>query len=135
MYQIFVCVGHLGRDPELRYTPQGTAVASGSIATNRRWKKDGELVEEVEWHNLVVWGGRGEFFGNYGRKGRLILVQGHIKTDKYEKEGETKYFTKVVVDVIQFLDSPSDEPNVPAGDGNDTIEQVAPPADEVEVAF
>ena len=137
MYQIVVIVGHLGRDMELRYTPNGTAVASGSVATNRRWKQDDELKEEVEWHNLTCWGGRGEFMGQYGKKGRLLLIQGRIKTDRYEKDGETKYFTKIVVDVVQFLDSPPDEPNVPAPeDGRpDTVVRVPAPADEVEVPF
>jgi single-strand DNA-binding protein len=106
-------IGHLGKDPESKSTPTGKKVAHFSLAVNNRWKTvEGETKENTDWFNLEAWGRLGEICQQYLHKGSLVYVEGRLKTDKYEdKSGETKYFTKVVVNQLQMLDrKPSDEP-------------------------
>lgn len=102
-------IGRLGRDPELRYSPSGQPVASFSLATDESYKnKDGEKVEVTEWHNVTVWGKPAEFAGNFLSKGRLVYVEGKLKTEKYTKDGVEKYATKVIAHTVQGLDSNPD---------------------------
>jgi single-strand DNA-binding protein len=97
-------IGRLGRDPESRYTPTGKKVAQFSVAVSSRWKgRDGEMQESTEWVNVEAWERLGETCQEYLKKGSLVYVEGRLKTDKYEDKGETKYFTKVVAQVVQFL--------------------------------
>lgn len=105
-------IGHLGRDPESKYTPTGKKVAHFSVAVTQRWKTAGETKEYTEWVNIEAWGRLGEICQEYLKKGSLVYIEGRLKTDKYEdKEGDTKYFTKVVALAMQMLDrKPSDEP-------------------------
>ena len=106
-------IGRLGRDPESRFTPNGRKVAHFSLAVSNRWKtKEGEMKEYTEWVNIEAWGRLGEICQEYLRKGSLVYLEGRLKTDKYEdKEGETKYYTKVVALQMQMLDKkPADEP-------------------------
>lgn len=98
-------IGRLGRDPESKFTPTGKKVCHFSIAVGNRWKdKNGEVKETVEWVNIEAWGRLGEVCQEYLKKGSLIFVEGRLKTDKYDASGETKYFTKVVAQSLQFLD-------------------------------
>ncbi|MBL8062146.1 MAG: single-stranded DNA-binding protein [Anaerolineales bacterium] len=100
-------IGRLGKDPESKYTPTGKKVCHFSLAVSNRWKdKNGETKESTEWFNLEVWGRLGEVCQEYLKKGSLIFVEGRLKTDRYEdrESGETKYYTKVVVQSLQFLD-------------------------------
>ena len=102
-------IGRLGRDPELRYSPSGQPVASFSLATDESYKnKDGEKVEVTEWHNVTVWGKPAEFAGNFLSKGRLVYVEGKLKTEKYTKDGVEKYATKVIAHTVQGLDANPD---------------------------
>jgi single-strand DNA-binding protein len=106
-------IGHLGKDPESRFTPTGKKVAQFSIAISQRWKSGGETKEYTEWVNVEAWGRLGEVAQQYLKKGSLVYLEGHLKTDKYEdkEKGETKYYTKVVALLMQFLDKkPADEP-------------------------
>ena len=105
-------IGNLGKDPESKYTPTGKKVAHFSIAVTNRWKAGGESKENTEWVNIEAWGRLGEICQEYLKKGSLVYVEGRLKTDKYDsKEGDTKYFTKVVALSMQMLDrKPSDEP-------------------------
>ncbi len=81
-YQRLIIVGNLGRDPEMRYTPDGTPVTSFSIATNRRWTgRDGTPGEETTWFRVSVWGKQAETVAQYLSKGRLVLVEGRLKPD------------------------------------------------------
>jgi single-strand DNA-binding protein len=100
-----ILVGHLGRDPELRYTPNGQPVASFSIATNEVWNnREGERQERTEWHRIVVWGKAAEFCGNYLSKGRLVYVEGRLQTREWEdKEGDKRRTTEVVATNVQAL--------------------------------
>ncbi|MCK6569387.1 MAG: single-stranded DNA-binding protein [Chloroflexi bacterium] len=98
-------IGNLGRDPESKFTPTGKKVCHFSIAVSNRWKdKSGELKETTEWVNIEAWGRLGEVCQEYLKKGSLIFIEGRLKTDKYESNGETKYYTKVVAQSLQFLD-------------------------------
>ena len=106
-------IGRLGKDPETRFTPNGKKVAHFSVAVSNRWKsKEGEAKEFTEWFNIEAWGRLGEVCQQYLHKGSLVFLEGRLKTDRYEdKDGETKYFTKVVVLSMQMLDKkPEEEP-------------------------
>jgi single-strand DNA-binding protein len=97
-------LGNLGRAIELRTTSRGI-VGNVSLATNEKWvdKETGERREHTEWHNLVFWGRAAETVAQYTGKGSKMLVSGVLRTEKYEKDGVTRYFTKVEVDNFQFL--------------------------------
>jgi single-strand DNA-binding protein len=105
-------IGRLGKDPESKFTPTGKKVAHFSLAVSNRWKdKSGETKESTEWVNIEAWGRLGEVCQEYLKKGSLIFLEGRLKTDKYEDKGETKYFTKVVAQSLEFLDKrPAEEP-------------------------
>jgi len=97
-------IGRLGKDPESKFTPAGKQVSHFSVAVSERWKsRDGETKEYTEWVNVEAWGRLGEVCQEYLKKGSLAYIEGRLKTDKYEDKGETKYFTKVVAQVVQFL--------------------------------
>lgn len=103
-----VLVGRLTRDPELRYTPSGNAVANGNIAVNRPYKnQNGET--EADFINFVVWRKAAENLANYTKKGSLIGIDGRIQTRSYEgQDGKTVYVTEVLAENIQFLESKKD---------------------------
>jgi len=105
-------IGRLGKDPEGKFTPNGKKVAHFSLAVSNRWKdKSGETKESTEWVNIEAWGRLGEVCQEYLKKGSLIYLEGRLKTDKYEDKGETKYFTKIVAQSLEFLDKkPAEEP-------------------------
>jgi single-strand DNA-binding protein len=104
-----ILVGNLGRDPEVRYTSGGQAVASLRIATSRSWtdKQSGQRKEETEWHDVEVWGKQAEQCGEYLSKGRQVYVEGRLKTDKWQdkQSGQERYKVKVVADTVRFLSS------------------------------
>lgn len=105
-------IGRLGKDPESKYTPTGKKVTHFSLAVSNRWKdKNGETKESTEWVNIEAWERLGEVCQEYLKKGSLVFLEGRLKTDKYEDNGETKYFTKVVIQSLEFLDKrPAEEP-------------------------
>lgn len=105
-------IGNLGRDPELRYTPSGRAVANFSIATTDRWKdKDGQNQERTNWHNIVLWGRQAEIAKDYLRKGKQIYLEGRIQTRSYDdKEGNKKWITEVIGDRFLMLGRKDDTP-------------------------
>ncbi|HNJ83527.1 MAG TPA: single-stranded DNA-binding protein [Piscinibacter sp.] len=101
-------IGNLGRDPEVRYTPNGNAVCNVSVATTRQWKnKDsGERQEETEWHRVVFYDRLAEIAGEYLKKGRSVYVEGRLKTRKWQdKEGKDQYTTEVIATEMQMLGS------------------------------
>jgi single-strand DNA-binding protein len=97
-------IGRLGADPKTRSTAKGTKVCTFSIAVDHRWRFGGEAKKNTDWFNLEAWGKLGEICTKYLKKGRLVYVEGRVKTDKYESAGETRYFTKVIVANVQLLD-------------------------------
>src|SRR6266536_6670896 len=98
-------IGRLGKDPEGKFTPTGKKVTHFSIAISNRWKsKEGDAKEYTEWVNIEAWGRLGEVSQEYLKKGSLVYLEGRLKTEKYEdKDGGTKFFTKVVTQLVQFL--------------------------------
>ena len=101
-----ILMGNLGRDPEVRYSPDGAAVCNVSIATTSSWKdkNSGERREETEWHRVVFYNRLAEIAGEYLKKGRPVYVEGRIKTRKWQnKEGVDQYTTEVVADNMQVL--------------------------------
>jgi single-strand DNA-binding protein len=108
-------IGRLGKDPESKFTPTGKKVCHFSLAVSNRWKdKNGETKEATEWVNIEAWGRLGEICQEYLKKGSLVFVEGRLKTDRYEDKGETKYFTKVIAQTLQFLDRKEKEEPVMA---------------------
>lgn len=98
-------IGRLGKDPETRYTPHGSKVCQFSLAVDRRWKgANGETKSVTDWFNIETWGKLAEICQQYLGKGRLVFIEGRLQTDRYEHEGEARYFTKVVAATMQMLD-------------------------------
>jgi len=103
-----IIVGNLGRDPEVRYTPNGSAVCNVSVATTRAWKnkESGDKSEETEWHRVVFYDKLAEIAGEYLKKGRSVYVEGRLKTRKWtDKDGVEKYTTEIVASDMQMLGS------------------------------
>ena len=102
-----ILIGNLGRDPETRYTTDGSAVTNLNIATTDTWKdKSGEKQEKTEWHRIVLFGRQAEIAGEYLKKGRSVYIEGRLQTRKYtDKEGVEKYATEIVGDRMQLLGS------------------------------
>ena len=107
-------IGYLGRDPETRFTPTGKRVTHFSVGITQRWKTGDENKESTEWVNVEVWDRLAEVAQEYLRKGSLVYVEGRLKTDKYEDNGENKYFTKVVALQLQFLDRRQSDDGLPS---------------------
>jgi single-strand DNA-binding protein len=104
-------IGYLGKDPESLFTPNGKKVTHFSVAVSRRWKSGGDSKETTDWFNVEAWERLGDVCQKYLKKGSLVFLEGRLKTDKYEANGEPKYFTKVVALSLQFLDKKqADEP-------------------------
>ena len=101
-----ILVGNLGRDPEVRYTAQGAAVANLRIATAEQWKdrQTGERQERTEWHSVVCFGRLGEIAGQYLKKGRQVYIEGRLQTRKWQdRDGNDRYTTEVIVKSIEHL--------------------------------
>lgn len=99
-----ILMGNLGRDPEVRYMPNGEAVCNFSIATTDSWKdKSGAKQEKTEWHNIVMYRKLAEIAGEYLKKGRPVYVEGRLQTRKWEKDGVTRYSTEIIADQMQML--------------------------------
>ena len=102
-----ILVGNLGRDPETRYMPDGGAITNISIATTSTWKdKSGEKQEATEWHRIAFFGKLAEIAGEYLKKGSQVYVEGKLRTRKWQdKDGQDKYTTEIIADVMQMLGS------------------------------
>lgn len=102
-------IGNLGKDPESRFTSTGKKVVTFSLAVSNRWKAGGEVKESTDWFNIETWEKLAEICSQYLHKGSLVFLEGRLKTEKYEDKGETRYFTKVVVQSMQMLDKKPEE--------------------------
>ncbi len=103
-----ILIGNLGKDPEVRYTPNGSAIATVTLATSRQWKnkESGERQEETEWHRVVFFDRLAEIAGEYLKKGKSIYVEGRLKTRKWQdKEGQDRYTTEIVANEMTMLGS------------------------------
>lgn len=124
-------IGNLTRDPEMRYTPQGTAVCTFGVATNRQWTTEsGEKKEDAEFHNVVAWNKLAEICAQLLKKGRKVYVEGRLQTRSWQgQDGTQKQRTEVVISDMVILDKKIDEGAEPAGMGIDIPEvQVEPQA-------
>ena len=113
-----ILVGNLGKDPEVRFMPNGEAVCNFSIATTENWKdKSGAKQEKTEWHNIVMYRKLAEISGEYLKKGRPVYVEGRLQTREWEKDGIKRYTTEIIADQMQMLggkDTQSDSNTPPA---------------------
>lgn len=117
-------IGHLGKDPELKYTPGGAAVATFSLATNESYKdKEGNQQDRTEWHRLVVWNKQAEIAAEYLKKGQQIFAEGKLQTRTWEKDGQKHYMTEIVVLNFQMLGR--------KGEGGGSAPDIPPPSDEM----
>lgn len=123
-----ILVGRLGKDPDVRHLESGAAVANFPIATSETYKdKNGNKVEQTEWHNIVLWRGLAEVAEKYLQKGKLVYIEGKLRTRSWEKEGVTRYTTEVVGDQMTMLDSKgSDGQNSGGSNDYQSNDQQAP---------
>lgn len=129
-----ILVGHLGKDPEVRHLEGGVTVASFPLATSETYNKDGKRVEQTEWHNIVLWRGLAEVASKYLQKGKLVYIEGKLRTRSFEdKEKVKKYVTEVVAENFTMLGRKSDFENTPSSNGTPKSENeyVTPSNDSV----
>ena len=100
-------LGNIGQDPDIRYTPSGACVANFSIATSEKWKdkNTGQVQEETTWHNITAFGKLAEIISQYVKKGSKVYIEGKLKTESWEQDGQKKYKTVIVARELQMLDS------------------------------
>lgn len=104
-----ILVGHLGKDPEVRHLDGGVTVASFPLATSETYNKDGRKIEQTEWHNIVMWRGLADVAAKYLQKGKLVYIEGKLRTRHFEdKEGHKKYTTEIVAENFTLLGRKSD---------------------------
>ncbi|HKY61798.1 MAG TPA: single-stranded DNA-binding protein [bacterium] len=139
-----ILIGNLGSDPEVKYTPSGTAVANFNIATNESWlSKDGKKEERTEWHKIVVWSKLAELCGEYLSKGRPVYIEGRLQTREWnDKDGNKRYTTEIVAQTIQFLGGPGERgersegrPARSARGGSPGIEEAVPVEADDDIPF
>lgn len=119
-----ILVGNCGKDPEIRYMPNGEAVANFSIATTDNWKdKNGQRQERTEWHNIVIYRKLAEIAGEYLKKGRPVYIEGRLQTRKWQtKEGQDRYTTEIIAEQMQLLGG-RDSSNSSGDSGSSTRQQ------------
>ena len=123
-----ILLGHLGKDAETKFTPNGVARSTFTLATSRRWKdqQTGEWKEETDWHNVLLW--RAENVANYLLKGKQVYIEGHLQTRSYEgKDGQKKFFTEVVCDDLILLGGRGDATGAPTGPAGEFAAPVSMP--------
>jgi single-strand DNA-binding protein len=104
-----ILVGHLGKDPEIRHLENNVSVASFPLATSETYNKDGRRIEQTEWHNIVMWRGLADIAAKYLHKGKLVYIEGKIRTRTYEdKEGIKRYATEIVAESFNMLGRKTD---------------------------
>ena len=120
-------IGHAGKDPELKYSPGGMAVATFSVATNESFKdKEGNQQERTEWHRIVAFSRTAEVMGEYLKKGQLVYVEGRLQTRSWDDDKGTKrYITEIVALSVQFLGNKSEQGSSSSGSG-----EIPPPSDD-----
>ncbi len=121
-----ILIGNLGKDPELKKTPQGTPVAKLSLATNERFKgKDGQWNDRTEWHSIVLWQRLAEIASEYLKKGGKVYIEGRLKTSSWDDSGTKKYRTDVIATDLVLLGTPTkDAEEKPAEAGPITDEDI-----------
>ena len=121
-------IGNLGRDPEIRHTQAGTAVATFSVATNERWNtNEGEKAERTEWHRVIAFGKLAEICGQHLAKGRTVYIEGRLQTRSWEKDGDKRSVTEIVAGSVQFLGGNGKSASTPSSE--------PPPAKDSDIPF
>lgn len=112
-----ILIGRLGSDPEIRYMPNGNAIGNLRLATNDGYKdKNGQFQESTEWHRVVLFGRLAEIAGQYLQKGRLVYIEGRIRTNKWQDQsGQDRYTTEIVANEMQLLGGNGGRDEIPAG--------------------
>ncbi|MCF6365513.1 MAG: single-stranded DNA-binding protein [Bacteroidales bacterium] len=121
-----ILIGNVGGDPEVKYIKEDVPVAKFSLATSDSYKnRDGEKVTNTEWHNIVVWRGLAKVVEKYVKKGSKLYIEGKLTHRKYEKDGQTKYFTEILCKELTMLDSKDTNvsKNVPKNEEKPNIEE------------
>lgn len=119
-----ILVGHLGKDPEVRHLEGGVTVASFPLATSESFNKDGKKIEQTEWHNIVMWRGLADIASKYLQKGKLVYIEGKLRTRSFEdKEGHKKYTTEVVAENFTMLGRKSDFENGNTAETNQHVKK------------
>ncbi|MEI6766722.1 MAG: single-stranded DNA-binding protein [Bacteroidota bacterium] len=134
-----ILVGHLGKDPEVRTLEAGTKVATFSLATTESFKgKDGQRIDQTEWHSIVLWRGLAEVAEKYLKKGQLVYIEGKLKTRSWEKDGVKKYTTEIQADNMSMLGGKKDgqeyqaqEPAINSSSPMDNPLQPSGPTDDL----
>jgi len=128
-----ILIGHLGADPELRYTPTGSAVCNMRVATSESWTdKSGEKKEATEWHRIVVWEKLAELCAQYLVKGRQVYLEGKLKTREWnDKDGNKRFSTEVVANQVVFLGGGDKQGTKPAAELPDVPLTEPPPSDDI----
>ena len=129
-----ILIGNLGKDPEVKYTPQGTAVAKFSLATNERFKdKDGQWQDRTEWHNITAWARTAEIAGEYLKKGGKVYIEGRLHNHSWDDKetGQKKYMTEIIVNDLVLLsgrgESGGESTRAAAAGGNNFDQRAAEP--------
>ncbi|TCV13596.1 single-strand binding protein [Sphingobacterium alimentarium] len=131
-----ILVGHLGKDPELRYLEGNVSVASFPLATSETFNKDGKKVEQTEWHNIVMWRGLADVAAKYLTKGRLVYIEGKLRTRSYEdKEGVRRYTTEIVAESFNILGRRTDFESPNANNSSSANTPASNHAQEQQVDF
>lgn len=132
-----ILVGNLGKDPELRYTPSGTAVCTFSLATSDRFKnKQGEQQDRTEWHNIVTWSGLAEICGKYLAKGKQVYIEGRIQSRSYDdRDGNKRYITEIVASEMQMLSRAGEQGAVGSGGSRPSSQHNEPSGGPEEPPF
>jgi len=125
-----ILVGRLGRDPELKYTPSGAPVAKFSLATDESFKdKTGEKQEHTEWHNIVAWNKLAEICGEYLTKGKLVFIEGSIRSRQWQDQaGNKRTSYEIIANQMQMLGSKADSERMPSGGMNRPAPSAPPPS-------
>jgi single-strand DNA-binding protein len=127
-----ILMGYLGRDPEAQYTPQGNMFCKFTMATTRKWRDgNGDLHQETEWSNVIAWNGLAEACNQFLVKGRLVYVEGYLKTDRWEADGVKQRRTSIVAEDIRFIPTSKQAPARPAFEVADLPADLGQPAEEL----
>lgn len=133
MFNKVIFIGNLTKDPELRYTPQGTAVASFRIAVNSRYKQSDELKSETLFIDIVVFGKQAESCSQYLSKGRSVLVEGRLQERRWESEGQQRSKFEVVASSVRFLSRKSESAAPDTGDSAPPSDDAVPPEETTDL--
>jgi len=128
-------IGNLGKDPEVRYTASGQAVASFNLATSEKFKnKSGEWEERTEWHRVTLWARLAEIAGEYLSKGKTVYIEGRLQTREYEKDGIKRYTTEIVGEKMQMLSPKGERAAGPSTSSNGGSRE-EPPFQDDDIPF